>query len=136
MSDLDDLIAIQTAPSNFVEWYFASGRPNLDGSYGIDSSALVAESVAATGSEGPLVLTQNAHVNVPVLCIGGSNGLAPLESSFAPYLASIATPTADQQIALLEGYAHLDVLTAHDNGAVPLMTDWVNRLLVRKLLAP
>lgn len=136
VSDLDDLLEIQTAPSNFVEWYFGSGRPNLDGSYGIDSSALVAEAVAATGAEGPLVLTQNANVNVPVLCIGGSNGLAPLESSFATYLGSIATPAADQEIALLEGYAHLDPLTARDNATVPVMTDWINRLLVRKLLTP
>lgn len=136
VSDLDDLLAIQTAPSNFVEWYFASGRPNLDGSYGVDSSALVAQAVAATGDEGPLVLTQNANVDVPVLCIGGSNGLAPSESSFATYLGSIATPPADKEIALLEGYAHLDVLTARDNATVPVMTDWINRLLVRKLLTP
>jgi pimeloyl-ACP methyl ester carboxylesterase len=136
VSSLDDLLAIQTAPSNFVEWYFAAGRPNLDGSYGVDSSALVAEAVVATGSEGPLVLTQNANVDVPVLCIGGSNGLAPLESSFAAYLGSIATPSPDQEIALLEGYAHLDVLTARDNATVPVMTDWINRLLVRKLLEP
>jgi pimeloyl-ACP methyl ester carboxylesterase len=136
VSSVDDLLAIQTAPSNFVEWYFGAGRPNLDASYGIDSSALVAEAVAATGNEGPLVLTQNANVDVPILCIGGSNGLAPLESSFATYLGSIATPPADQQIALLEGYAHLDLLTARKNAAVPVMTDWINRLLVRKLLGP
>jgi pimeloyl-ACP methyl ester carboxylesterase len=136
VSSLPVLMAMQTQPSNFVEWYFASGRPNLDGSYGVDSSALVAEAVAATGSDGPLNLTQNANMDVPVLCIGGSNGLAPTEASYAPYLASIATPPADQQIELLEGYAHLDVLTAENNAAVPILTDWINRLLVRKLLAP
>jgi hypothetical protein len=75
-------------------------------------------------------------VNVPVLCIGGSNGLAPLESSFASYLGSIATPAADEEIVLLEGYAHLDVLTARNNAAVPPMVDWINRMMVRKLLAP
>lgn len=136
VSSLDELLRIQTAPSNFVEWYFASGRPNLDGSYGVDSSALVAQAVAATGSEGPLVLTQNANVDVPVLGIGGSNGLAPLESSFAPYLASIATPESDKDVVILEGYAHLDPLTANDNAAVPVLTDWINELLVRKLLEP
>ena len=136
VTSLDDMLAIQTAPSNFVEWYFLSGRTNLDGNYGVDSSALVAQSVAATGREGPLVLTQNAHVNVPVLCIGGSNGLAPLESSFATYLGSIATPAADQQIQIVEGYAHLDVLTARNNAAVPTLVDWINRQMVRKLLAP
>jgi len=135
VSSLPVLMAMQTQPSNFVEWYFASGRPNLDGSYGVDSSALVAEAVAATGSEGPLNLTQNASVDVPVLCIGGSNGLAPTEASYAGYLASIATPPADQRIEILEGYAHLDPLTAENNGAVPILTDWINELLVRKLLA-
>lgn len=129
-----DLLEIQYAASNFVEWYFLSGRTGLDGAYGIDSSALVAESVAASGAEGPLVLTQQANVDVPVLCIGGSNGLAPLESSFATYLASIATPAADQEVEIVEGYAHLDVLTAADNAAVPLVTDWIARLQLRKLL--
>ena len=121
-------------PSNFIEWYFGSGRPNLDGSFGYDSSALVAESVAANGTEGPLVLTQNANVDVPVLCIGGSNGLAPSERSFTPYLDSIATSAADKQIVLLEGYAHVDPLTAKHNEAVPPMVDWINRQMVRKLL--
>jgi pimeloyl-ACP methyl ester carboxylesterase len=136
VTSLDDVLDIQTAPSNFVEWYFGAGRPSLDGSYGVDSSALVAESVAATGSEGPLVLTQNGNVSVPVLCIGGSNGLTPRESNFASYLGSIATPAPDKEIAIVEGYAHLDLLTARDNGAVPLLVDWINRQMVRKLLAP
>lgn len=130
-----DILEIQFLASNFVEWYFLSGRTSLDASYGIDSSGLVAEAVAAFGNEGPLVLTQQAQVDVPVLCIGGSNGLAPLESSFANYLASIATPVEDQQIEILEGYAHLDPLTATRNAAVPVVTDWVNRLQVRKLLS-
>jgi pimeloyl-ACP methyl ester carboxylesterase len=134
VTSLDDLLQVQIFDSNFIEWYFLSGRPGLDGQYGLDSSALVAESVTEHGDEGPLVITQNASMDVPVLCIGGSNGLAPLESSFAGYLSSIATPPADQQIAILEGYAHLDVLTARDNAAVPVLTDWINRLIVRKLL--
>jgi pimeloyl-ACP methyl ester carboxylesterase len=136
VTSLDDILGIQFSALNFIEWYYLSGRTNLDGSYGVDSSALVAQAVAATGSEGPLVLTQNAHVDVPVLCIGGSNGLAPLESSFAPYLASIATPAADEEVHIIEGYAHLDMIAAKKNDAVPLITDWVNRLMVRKLLAP
>lgn len=136
VTSLDDILEIQTAPSNFVEWYFGAGRPSLDAAYGLNSNALVAESVAATGNEGPLVITQNGNVNVPVLCLGGSNGLTPLESSFASYLGSIATPAADQEIAILEGYAHLDPLTARNNAAVPVLVDWINRQLVRKLLVP
>jgi len=136
VTSLDDVLAIQFSAMNFIEWYYLAGRTNLDGSYGRDSSALVAQSVAATGSEGPLVLTQNAHVDVPVLCLGGSNGLAPVESSFASYLTSIATPPADEEIHIIEGYAHLDMITAKKNDAVPYITDWVNRLMVRKLLGP
>jgi len=133
VTSLDDILEIQALPSNFIEWYYLSGRSSLDGAYGIDSSALVAQSVAATGNEGPLVLTQNANVNVPVLGIGGSNGLAPLESSFATYLGSIATPAADKEVLIVEGYAHLDVLTARNNAALPTLVDWINRQMVKKL---
>ncbi|MBS1107282.1 MAG: hypothetical protein H6Q91_2784 [Deltaproteobacteria bacterium] len=86
------------------------------------------------GDEGPLVITQNAAVDVPVICIGGSNGLAPEPKSFDNYLASIATPAADEEVYILEGYAHLDVLTAANNGAVPLLEDWINRVQQKKLL--
>jgi hypothetical protein len=71
---------------------------------------------------------------VPVLCIGGSDGLAPTEASFADYLGSIATPPADKQIFIAEGYAHLDVLTAKHNIAVPYIVSWMSQLLQRKLL--
>ena len=133
VSSLDDILEIQALPANFVEWYYLSGRSGLDGAYGIDSSALVAQSVAATGNEGPLVLTQNAKVNVPVLGIGGSNGLAPLESSFATYLGSIATSASDKEVLIVEGYAHIDVLTARNNAALPTLIDWINRQMVKKL---
>ena len=36
--------------------------------------------------------------------------------------------------AILEGYAHVDPLTAKHNEAVPVLVDWINRQLVRKLL--
>ncbi|HTF35496.1 MAG TPA: hypothetical protein VK714_17555 [Myxococcota bacterium] len=127
VSDLDDMLQTQFQPGNFLEWYFGTGRPNLDFQFGRDSSAL--------GDESLLAVTQNANVNVPVLCIGGSDGLAPTEASFADYLGSIATPAADKEIFIAEGYAHLDVLTAKNNVAVPHIVAWVNRLLQRKLLA-
>ena len=126
VTSLDDVLHVQFENGNFVEWYFVSGRVNLDFSYGRDSSTL--------GDESLLALTQNASMDKPVLCIGGSHGLAPLESSFAGYLGSIATPPADQEIVLLEGYAHLDVILAHQNAAVPPIRDWVSGLLQRKLL--
>lgn len=105
---------------NASEWYFVSGRPNLDFTFGRDSSAL--------GAPQLLNVTQNANVDVPVLAIGASNGLATTEDAFADYLGSIATPPADQQVRILEGYSHVDVLTAEQNEAVPIIQTWVESL--------
>jgi pimeloyl-ACP methyl ester carboxylesterase len=126
VSALSRLLLDQFGSTNFLEWYYLTGRITLDLSYGRDSSSL--------GDESRLAVTQNATMDKPVLCIGGSNGLAPTEASFAGYLGSIATPAADKEIHIVEGYAHLDPLTAEDNEAVPVIADWVNRLLQRKLL--
>lgn len=126
VSSLAQLLRDQFGATNFLEWYYLTGRITLDLSYGRDASSL--------GDESRLAVTQNATMDKPVLCIGGSNGLAPTEASFAGYLGSIATPAADREIHIVEGYAHLDPLTAEDNDAVPVIADWVNRLLQRKLL--
>jgi hypothetical protein len=126
VSDVFELVRIQSGETNFLEWYYLSGRISLDLAYGRDSSSL--------GDESRLAVTQNATMDKPVLAIGGSNGLAPSEASYQGYLSSIATPSADQEIFIAEGYAHLDPLTAEDNVAVPVTADWVNRLLQRKLL--
>lgn len=126
VSDLHELERNQFGATNFLEWYYLSGRITLDLAYGRDASSL--------GDESRLAVTQNAAMDKPVLCIGGSNGLAPTEASFRGYLSSIATPAADQEIFIAEGYAHLDALTAAHNEAVPVIADWVSRLLQRKLL--
>jgi hypothetical protein len=129
VTSLDAFAKTQFGKANGFEWYFASGRPNLDFSYGRDASALVAEHLARDPrDEGPLVITQNARVDVPVLAIGGSNGLTPEASSFAGYLGSIATPEEDREVHILGGYAHLDVLTAQDNEAVPLVAEFIRRV--------
>lgn len=127
VSDIRDALGIFAAKGNFLEWYFVSGRVNLDFQFGRDSSSL--------GDESLLAITQTAHVNVPILGIGGSNGLTPTERSYAGYFGAVATPAADQEVFLAEGYAHLDVLTAADNVTVPPIAGWVSRLLQRKLLA-
>jgi hypothetical protein len=67
-------------------------------------------------------------VAVPVLAIGGSNGLTPEAKSFESYLGSIATPPERQEVHILEGYAHLDVLTADQSEAVPLLADFIRRM--------
>ena len=129
VTSIDTFAQTQYGKLNGFEWYFASGRPNLDFSYGRDSSALVAEHLALEpGDEGPLVLTQNAHVAVPVIAIGGSNGLAPEPKSFASYLDSIATPSDWKEVHIVPGYAHLDVVSAADNEAVPLIAAFIQRV--------
>lgn len=125
VTDIKDLERVQFSNGNFAEWYYLSGRVSLDQLFGRDSSSL--------GDESLLAVTQNANMNRPVLAIGGSNGLAPLPSSWNSYFASIATPAADKEIAIVEGYAHLDLLTAKTNEAVPIMKNWIVRLIGRKL---
>ena len=124
VTDIDVLVRTLYETGNASEWYFVSGRPSLDLAFGRDSSAL--------GAPELLNVTQNANVDAPVLAIGGSNGLATTEASFADYLDSIAS--SDTQVEILEGYAHLDPLTATDNEAVPIVIDWINRLVQQKLL--
>ena len=132
VSSLQDFLLTQFGKANGFEWYFVDRRVSLDFEYGNDSSALVAESVARDGWEGPLVITQNENVDVPVLAIGGSNGLAPEPRSFERYLSSIATPAIDQHVVILEGYAHLDPIVARHSEATDAITDFVDDLLDAK----
>jgi len=130
VSSLDDFFLTQFGKANGFEWYFSSSRPSLDFSYGNDSSALVAEHLLVDANdEGPLVVTQNANVDIPVICFGGSNGLTPEPKSFDRYLSSIATPPAQQEVHILEGHAHLDPLTARANPTVGLLETWIQGLL-------
>jgi hypothetical protein len=120
VTDIDELLRSQFEHRNGLEWYFGAGRIDLDLSFGDDSSSL--------GDESLLAVTQNAQVDVPVLAIGGSNGLTPEAKSFATYLASIATRPRDRETVILEGYAHVDVVTAFHNEAVPVIAEWIARL--------
>ncbi|MBW2314891.1 MAG: hypothetical protein JRH10_11925 [Deltaproteobacteria bacterium] len=126
VTDVGTLIRTLYETGNASEWYFGTGRVNLDLSFGRDASAL--------GAPELLNVTQHANVDVPILGIGGSNGLATTEASFAGYMDS--TASADKQVAILEGYAHLDPLSAADNEAVPVMVDWINHVRQQKLLNP
>ncbi|MDJ0850526.1 MAG: hypothetical protein QNK04_19305 [Myxococcota bacterium] len=135
VTSVDDFANTQFGKTNGFEWYFVDGRVSLDFSYGNDSSALVAEALAADPTdEGPLRITQQAGVDVPVIAIGGSNGLTPEAKSFDRYFGSIATPAEDRTALIVEGYAHLDVINARDNGAVPPIVDFINQQIQRKLL--
>lgn len=126
VTDLDVLLRTLYETGNASEWYYNSGRPNLDLAFGRDSSAL--------GAPELLNVTQNAAVDVPVLAIGGSNGLTPTESAYDDYLGSIAS--TDTQVVILEGYSHLDVVSAAHNEALPPLLRWIKRLRVQKLAHP
>lgn len=135
VTPIDAFVRTQFGKRNGFEWYFAAGRPSLDFSYGRDSSGLVDQALAVDpGHEGPLVVTQNAQVDVPVIAIGGSNGLTPEPKSFDSYLGSIATPAAWKEVHIVPGYAHLDPLNAANNQAVPLLEDFLVRVRQQKLL--
>ncbi len=124
VTDIDTFIRTLYENGNASEWYFVDGRPGLDFRFGRDSSAL--------GRPDLLNVTQHATVDVPILGIGGSNGLTPTEVSFANYTQSTASD--DVEIVIIEGYSHLDVVSAAENEAVPPIVDWVNRLRAEKLL--
>jgi hypothetical protein len=128
VTDVSVLLATLYETANASEWYFVSGRPGLDLSFGRDSSAL--------GAPELLNVTQNHNVDAPIPGIGGTNGLATREASFASYLGSVATPPEDQTVVILEGYSHVDVLSAADNEAVPAIIDWVETLTDRRGRGP
>ena len=102
-------------------------------------------------------LTQAANVNIPVLAIGGSKGLAPvpqrflaLAQSFGPCTAPSCNGTARVvdaslpnpafptfggaaggfEVVIAEGFAHIDVVAAEDdadNPAVTALSDFLAR---------
>jgi hypothetical protein len=108
-------------------------------SAGLDSSALS----IGRGRRDIENLTQAANVDIPVIGFGGSNGLAPVPASFLGFAQSVgvcaaascngtarvvdalnpnpAFPTygnvdGGYEVHISEGFAHVDVLTAEDNG--------------------
>jgi hypothetical protein len=120
VTDLFTFLRTQYEVNNGFEWYFLDGRVSLDFQYGNDSSSL--------GDESLLAITQTANVDIPVLGIGGNNGLAPSVASFATYFGSIATGADDKVACILPGYAHVDPLSAADNLSVPLVLDMVDAI--------
>jgi pimeloyl-ACP methyl ester carboxylesterase len=152
--------------SNFTDWYYpASGLSTttapgicsaghcLTGNVGaactsdaqctqainLDSSAL------SIGRGRPDIenLTQAAHIDVPVIAFGGSNGLTPVPGNYVAFAQSIgpcAAPSCSGaprlvsatepnpafptfggvaggfEVYISEGYSHVDIVTAEDDG--------------------
>ncbi len=153
--------------TNFTDWYYPNAGPSTTSvsglctagtctvgnvgaacsansqcsqSLGLDSSPLS----LGRGRRDIENLTQAASIDVPVIALGGSNGLTPVPGSFLafaqtiadcnapscdgtarvidPGLPSAAFPTFGEapggfEVHISEGFAHVDVLAAEDDGA-------------------
>jgi pimeloyl-ACP methyl ester carboxylesterase len=113
-------------------------------SIGLDSSALS----IGRGRRDIENLTQAGGIDVPVIAVGGSNGLATVPGVWIPFASSIgrcAAPSCDGtprivdasspnpafptfggaaggfEVVIGEGYTHLDVLTAEDDADNPIV---------------
>jgi cysteine-rich repeat protein len=129
---------------DFGDWYFPSSGLSVTselnggggGFGGLDSTPL------SVGRNRPDIenLTQASAVNIPVIAIGASNGLTPTAASYKAFANSIGTCTAPScsgatarllvddpitptfgdvaggyEVVIVEGYAHVDVVTAEDD---------------------
>lgn len=117
-------------------------------SISLDSSALSLPSPAGRGRPDIANLTQAGAIDIPVLCIGGSNGLTPVPGIYTNFGLSIGTCTAAScdgstarvvdavtpneafptfgnvaggyEVYVFEGLAHNDVLVSEDSLITPL----------------
>ena len=148
--------------TNFSEWYYpSSGLTVVQGEgLGLDTTALSAPPPAGRGRSDIENRTQAGAIDVPVIAFGGSNGLTPTPASWLGFARSIgpcAAPACDGttgrlvdaanpseafpsfgdvaggfEVYIVEGYAHLDVLTAEDdasNGVLAPLLDFLVRHL-------
>jgi hypothetical protein len=134
--------AYYTGKTNFTDYYYPSGGNSTTSGIGLDSTQLSADPPVGRGRRDIENLTQAANVNIPVICFGGSNGLASVPGIYVPFAQSIGTCTAPScdgstprvvdaavpneafptlggvaggfEVYISEGYAHLDLLVAED----------------------
>jgi pimeloyl-ACP methyl ester carboxylesterase len=144
-SDLDGsmLPMFYRGATNFSDWYYPSSGLSVVSGLGLDTTALSAPPPAGRGRSDIANRTQGALIDIPVIALGGSNGLTPTPASwlgFARAIAPCAAPACDGttprlvdennpnpvfptfgdvsggfEVYISEGYAHLDVLTAEDD---------------------
>ena len=126
--------------SNFTDWYYPSGGlSTTSGLPSLDSSAL------SVGRSRPDIvnITEAANINIPVICVGASNGLTSVPGDFVAFAGSIGTCTAPScdgttprvvdalvpneafptlggeaggfEVFITEGMAHVDIVTAEDD---------------------
>jgi pimeloyl-ACP methyl ester carboxylesterase len=130
--------------TNFTDWYYPSSGLGTTGGIDLDSTELSADPPVGRGRRDIENLTQAGNVDIPVICFGGSNGLASVPGDFVPFAQSLgacASPSCDGttprvvdaaspnaafpklggiaggfEVFISEGYAHIDVVSAEDGG--------------------
>ncbi len=123
--------------SNYSEWYYGATGLSIGSGLGLDTSALS----IGRGRTDIANQTQAAHIDIPVIAFGGSNGLVTVPAAFLGFARSIdicLQPSCDNttariiatggnfptfggiaggfEVYMSEGYSHMDVLTANDDG--------------------
>jgi hypothetical protein len=85
------IVGLYTGGTNFTDWYYPwSGLAVTNGLPSLDSSALSLDPPAGRGRRDIENLTQAAAIDIPVIGLGGSNGLTPVDGSFTAFASSIA----------------------------------------------
>ena len=74
-------------------------------------------------------LTQVRDTAVPILAIGAGHGIIRSAGMTGFYRDHIATPPGSVTVKIFSDYFHLDVEDADPNPAVPLIVDWLKRVL-------
>jgi cysteine-rich repeat protein len=136
--------ALSAPGTNFGDWYFASSglstTTDLDGT-GTFGVTLDTTALAVTRGRPDIEnLTQAGAIDIPVIAFGGSNGLTPTGSAYRAFATSIgpcmapsctgATPrlvtdfpvspvyggiAGGFEVHIVEGYAHIDVVSSEDD---------------------
>ncbi len=147
---------LRSGENNFGDWYFPSAGLSTTGT-SVFSSGLDSTPLSVTRGRPDIEnLTEAAGINIPIIALGGTNGLTPTPGSFKGFAESIGTCTAPTctgttarvitplnvqtvygdvdggyEVHLSEGYAHLDVVTAEDDPAHNNVYDPLMAFLLR-----
>ncbi len=116
------LSAIVRPGADFTQWYLP-WRLLLD----IGLSADLEPSTAFARQY--LNLTHVRDTGLPILIIGAAHGMVRSAHMAEFYRSHISTPPDQVSVTILDGYSHLDVEVATPNPAVPLILDWLRRIL-------
>jgi len=116
------LAAIMRPGADFTEWYFP-WRLVID--FGLAASLDTSDPF----SRQFMSMTHLRETALPILIIGAGRGLIRSPGAAAYYLSHISTPRTEVSVHIMKGYYHLDIVTATPNPAVPLILEWLNRVV-------